>query len=101
MRTSPRWRSSSEGQPIFCNLGTGRRVFGEGDHRDGGESDGQESARSPTARAAPGDAIALYADPSRAKQLLGWEAKYKDPETIIRSAWNWFESHPRGYRQTD
>jgi UDP-glucose 4-epimerase len=45
----------------------------------------------------PGDAIALYADPSRAKQLLGWEAKYKDPEAIIRSAWNWFSKHPRGY----
>src|SRR5204863_8458132 len=45
----------------------------------------------------PGDAVALYADPRRAKELLGWEAKYKDPETIIRSAWNWFEKHPRGY----
>lgn len=44
-----------------------------------------------------GDAIALYADPRRAKETLGWEAKYKDPETIIRSAWNWFEKNPRGY----
>ncbi len=46
----------------------------------------------------PGDAIALYADPSHAKKVLGWEAKYKDPETIIRSAWNWFSKHPRGYK---
>jgi UDP-glucose 4-epimerase len=38
-----------------------------------------------------GDAIALYADPSRAKELLGWEARYKDPESIIRTAWAWFE----------
>ncbi len=45
----------------------------------------------------PGDAVALYANPAHAKQALGWEAKYKDPETIIRSAWNWFEKHPRGY----
>ena len=44
-----------------------------------------------------GDAIALYADPSRAKKILGWEAKYKDPEAIIRSAWNWFSKHPKGY----
>ena len=44
-----------------------------------------------------GDAIALYADPSRAKQLLGWEAKHKVPEAIIRSAWYWFSKHPRGY----
>jgi len=45
----------------------------------------------------PGDAVALYADPSRARELLGWEAKYRDPETIIRSAWNWFSKHPDGY----
>jgi UDP-glucose 4-epimerase len=46
----------------------------------------------------PGDAVALYADPSKAKQVLGWEAKHKDPETIIRSAWNWFSKHPKGYK---
>jgi len=45
----------------------------------------------------PGDAIALYADPSFSKKVLGWEAQYKDPETIIRSAWNWFSKNPRGY----
>jgi UDP-glucose 4-epimerase len=45
----------------------------------------------------PGDAVALYANPARAKELLGWEAKYKDPDTIIRSAWNWFSKHPNGY----
>jgi UDP-glucose 4-epimerase len=45
-----------------------------------------------------GDAIALYADPSHAKKALAWEAKHKDPETIIRSAWNWFQNHPKGYR---
>jgi UDP-glucose 4-epimerase len=44
-----------------------------------------------------GDAVALFADPSLAKKALSWEAKYRDPETIIRSAWKWFESHPRGY----
>jgi UDP-glucose 4-epimerase len=44
-----------------------------------------------------GDAVALYADPSYAKRTLGWEAKHNDPEAIIRSAWNWFKEHPRGY----
>jgi UDP-glucose 4-epimerase len=46
-----------------------------------------------------GDAIALYANPKRAKDLLGWEAKYKDPESIIRTAWNWFQKHPDGYQK--
>ncbi len=44
-----------------------------------------------------GDAIALYASPDKAKKLFGWEPKHKDPESIIRSAWNWHKENPRGY----
>ena len=44
-----------------------------------------------------GDAIALWADPSHARNVLGWEAKYKDPEKIIQTAWNWHSKHPKGY----
>ncbi len=47
-----------------------------------------------------GDAVALYADPSKARQVLGWEAKLKDLEGIIQSAWSWFSKHPRGYDKT-
>ena len=43
-----------------------------------------------------GDAIALWANPGHARRTLGWEAKYTDPEPIIRTAWNWFEKHPDG-----
>ncbi len=46
-----------------------------------------------------GDAIALYANPARASELLGWEARHKDPEAIIQSAWNWFKDHPTGYKK--
>lgn len=46
-----------------------------------------------------GDAVALYADASAAKKLLGWEAKYKEPEEIIKTAWKWFEKNPDGYRE--
>lgn len=44
-----------------------------------------------------GDAVALWADPTHARNTLGWEARYTDPESIIRTAWNWFEKHPDGY----
>lgn len=44
-----------------------------------------------------GDAIALYANPGYAKSVLGWEAKYKDPASIIATAWNWMQKHPNGY----
>jgi UDP-glucose 4-epimerase len=84
------------GKPIVCNLGTGngfsvREIIKAAEKVTGKRVPVEEHPR----RA--GDAIALYADPSRAKQLIGWEAKHKDPETIIRSAWNWFSKHPDGY----
>jgi UDP-glucose 4-epimerase len=86
------------GQSIYCNLGTGKgfsvkQIIAAVEKVTGRKVPVKYGAR----RA--GDAIALWADPSRAKKVLGWDAKYKDPETIIRSAWNWFEKHPRGYEE--
>src|SRR5688572_11853599 len=85
-----------EGQPIFANLGTGRgfsvlEIIKTAEKITGKKAPVKYGPRR------PGDAVALYADPSFAKKVLGWEAKYKDPETIIKSAWNWFASHPKGY----
>lgn len=36
-----------------------------------------------------GDPPSLIADPSKAKNILGWEAKYKDASAIIETAWKW------------
>lgn len=85
------------GQSIFCNLGTGRGFSVKEIIQTVEKVAGRKVPVAYGARRA-GDAIALYADPSRAKALLGWEAKHKDPETIIRSAWNWHSQHPKGYR---
>jgi len=84
------------GEPIFCNLGTGngfsvREIIQAAEKATGKKVNVKYGPR----RA--GDAIALYADASKAKRVLGWEAKHKDPESIIRSAWNWFSKHPKGY----
>ena len=84
---------------IFCNLGTGvgfsvKEIIAAAERVTGKKVPVTFGPR----RA--GDAIALYANPARAKSLLGWEAKYKDPETIIRSAWTWFEKHPNGYQDS-
>jgi UDP-glucose 4-epimerase len=38
----------------------------------------------------------VYADNSRARALLEWEPKY-GLEEIVRSAWHWTSTHPRGY----
>src|SRR5581483_6209146 len=85
-----------DGQPIFANLGTGHGFSVKEIIKTAEKVTGKKAPVTYGPRRA-GDAIALYADPSRAKKVLGWEAKYKDPETIIRSAWNWFSKHPRGY----
>ncbi|HYO11537.1 MAG TPA: UDP-glucose 4-epimerase GalE [Tepidisphaeraceae bacterium] len=81
---------------LFLNLGTGRgfsnrEIISTVEKVTGKKVEVKESPR----RA--GDAVALYADPSKAKQVIGWEAKHKDPEAIVRSAWNWFSKHPNGY----
>lgn len=44
-----------------------------------------------------GDPDAIYADNHKIKKELNWEPKYSDLETIIKSAWQWHKSHPRGY----
>jgi UDP-glucose 4-epimerase len=40
-----------------------------------------------------GDPAVLVADASRAKSVLGWEARHSDLETIIRDAWAYAEAH--------
>ena len=37
-----------------------------------------------------------YADATRAKELLHWEAK-RDLNAMCRDAWNWQKQNPRGY----
>lgn len=81
---------------IFCNLGTGHGFSVKQIIAAAEKVTGKKAPVTYGPRRA-GDAIALYADPSRARELLGWEAKYKDPESIIASAWNWFSKHPNGY----
>ncbi|MBO7222932.1 MAG: UDP-glucose 4-epimerase GalE [Kiritimatiellae bacterium] len=46
-----------------------------------------------------GDPDMLVADPSEAQRVLGWEAEYKNPEDIIRTAWEWHQAHPNGYAE--
>lgn len=41
----------------------------------------------------PGDPAALIANPAKAKELLGWEAKYSDIETILSTTWKAYLSN--------
>jgi UDP-glucose 4-epimerase len=40
----------------------------------------------------PGDAVAVWADPSSARRVLGWEAQH-DLRAMVETAWSWHSSH--------
>ncbi len=44
----------------------------------------------------PGDVAVCYADPSKAKKLLGWEAQ-KGIEEMCEDTWRWQSRNPNGY----
>jgi UDP-glucose-4-epimerase GalE len=48
----------------------------------------------------PGDPAVLYAAVQKAQRELGWSPRFSDLEAIIRTAWDWHRTHPRGYRAT-
>jgi UDP-glucose 4-epimerase len=45
----------------------------------------------------PGDPGVLFADPTKIKREIGWEARVQSLDEIIGSAWRWMQRHPRGY----
>lgn len=45
----------------------------------------------------PGDIAMCYADPTKAKEELGWVAKY-DVNKMCRDSWNWQSKNPNGYK---
>ncbi len=44
----------------------------------------------------PGDIAACYAEPTLAKELLGWQAT-RDLQTMCSDAWRWQSTNPQGY----
>ncbi len=44
----------------------------------------------------PGDAAISYADPTKARDDLNWQAEY-DLEKMCEDAWRWQNKHPMGY----
>jgi len=48
----------------------------------------------------PGDPARLVAANARARRDLGWSPRLADLESIVRTAWQWHQRAPRGYRGT-
>ena len=47
-----------------------------------------------------GDAVSTYADPTRIREVLGWQAT-RSLDDIITSAWQWHSTHLQGYTSSD
>ncbi|MCL5042782.1 MAG: UDP-glucose 4-epimerase GalE [Gammaproteobacteria bacterium] len=45
----------------------------------------------------PGDIASCYADPARAREQLGWEAR-QGVDAMCADTWRWQENNPQGYR---
>ncbi len=45
----------------------------------------------------PGDPPALYADPAKIQQQLGWQPRYTAIKDVVATAWKWHQAHPDGY----
>ena len=87
------------------NGGVGVTVYNIGSEQGATNLEVIETARRITGRPIPvrecprrpGDAPASLASAEKTRRELGWEPIFSDLETIIGSAWDWLQRHPRGY----
>lgn len=83
------------GETLRCNLGTGKG-FSVKEMIDAAEEVTGQKLPVEYCDRRPGDAPILVADPSLAKEKLGWEAQYTNVKQIIQSAWLWFGAEHKG-----
>ncbi|MDA0767074.1 MAG: UDP-glucose 4-epimerase GalE [Verrucomicrobia bacterium] len=86
------------GESVACNLGTGvgvsvREIIDAVEEVTGKKVPVEFGERR------EGDPARLVADPSRAKEILGWEAGKKDVREMVESAWTWMNGPKKGHFQ--
>ena len=84
-----------EGRHEVYNLGSGkgysvREVIDAARRVTGRDLEVEERSRR------PGDSARLVASSERIRARLGWEPRH-GLDDIVRDAWEWMQSHPRGY----
>lgn len=80
---------------LICNLGTGKGYSVLDVVKAFEKASGVKIPYELQARRA-GDAAAAYADPTLAKEVLGWQAE-RELDQMCRDAWNWQQNNPNGY----
>ena len=84
----------NDGVNIY-NLGTGKGYSVLDMVKSFGEASGQKIKYEIKQRR-PGDIATCYADPTKAKEELGWEAG-KDLANMCQDSWRWQSGNPNGY----
>jgi UDP-glucose 4-epimerase len=95
LRTLEALDSSSAGQCMAVNLGTGVGYSVMDMVKAFEQASGRPIPYKVQARR-PGDIAACYAEPTRAKELLGWQAT-RDLQTMCVDTWRWQSGNPNGY----
>jgi UDP-glucose 4-epimerase len=85
-----------EGGLLTVNLGTGQGYSVLDMVRAFEQASGRSVPYEIVARR-PGDIAECWADPSLARELLGWEAK-RGIDAMCADAWRWQSMNPEGYR---
>ncbi|MDD3429226.1 MAG: UDP-glucose 4-epimerase GalE [Oscillospiraceae bacterium] len=81
---------------FVCNLGTGHGYSVLDVVKAYEKACGKTIAYKIVARR-PGDIAACYADPTKAKNELGWQAEY-GIEDMCADSWRWQSGNPNGYK---
>lgn len=81
---------------FICNLGTGKGYSVLDIIKAYGKACGKELPYVVDARR-PGDIAECYADPTKAREQLHWEAQY-GIEEMCASSWKWQSMNPNGYK---
>ncbi|MEM9079533.1 MAG: UDP-glucose 4-epimerase GalE [Verrucomicrobiota bacterium] len=84
-----------EGQSLKCNLGTGIGISVREILDAACEVTGKDIPIAYGPRR-DGDPAHLIANPSLAKEKLGWEAQYKDVRAMVETAWKWMTGPRNG-----
>lgn len=78
-----------------CNLGTGKGVSVREIISLAEEVTGHKVPLVLSPRR-EGDPAELVGNPSKAKTLLGWEARYRNPKVMVEGAWAWLNGPRKG-----
>lgn len=89
----------------YLNAGNQSEVFNLGSNTGYSVKEMLDAAREVTGRDIPakivprraGDPARLVATADKARTILNWNPQITDIQTIIETAWNWHNSHPKGY----